>query len=113
MARSKEDVIKSAVKFGEEVARLFDNVEVYLYGSYYKGTAKNESDIDLAVVSTDFVDMGYIVSLKILNKLRIPIDLDIEPIALLPEEISSPMLGSIASYIKKESILVYKSPVLF
>jgi predicted nucleotidyltransferase len=113
MARSKEEVIESSIKFGKEVSRLFDNVEIYLYGSYLKGTAKNESDIDLAVVSTDFVDMGYIVSLKILNKLRIPIDLDIEPIAILPDEMENPMLGSIASYIKKESQLVYKSPALF
>ena len=32
------------------IADLFDSAKVYLYGSYSKGTAHPESDIDVAVI---------------------------------------------------------------
>lgn len=108
MARERNEVINSAIRYGELLSTLFDDVEVRLYGSYHHNTANQHSDIDLAVISSDFADMDYLLSLKLLNRLKINIDVDIEPISLTPEELQNPLLGSIAAVVAKDSELVYR-----
>jgi len=108
VVRTKNEVLATATLFGQKVSELFENVEIRLYGSHYKNQAKAGSDIDLAVISPDFNDMNYLLALKILNRIKNKINVEIEPIAITPEEMTSPELGSIASYISKESLLVYK-----
>jgi predicted nucleotidyltransferase len=107
MVRSKDEILKSANLFGEKVSELFDDVQIRLYGSYYRNEARPGSDIDLAVISPDFNEMNYILALKVLNRIKNKIDVEIEPIALTPEEMETPEIGSIASYISKENLLVY------
>jgi predicted nucleotidyltransferase len=109
MARSRSEVISSAQKYGELLSTLFDDVEVRLFGSYHHNNANQHSDIDLAVISSDFADMDYMLSLKLLNRLKVNIDVEIEPISLTPEEFQHPELGSIASVIAKDSVLIFKS----
>lgn len=108
MARSRAEVINSAVKYGELLSTLFDDIEIRLFGSYHHNTANKHSDIDLAVISSDFADMNYMLSLKLLNRLKINIDVEIEPISIIPDELQNPKIGSIASVISKDSELVYK-----
>lgn len=108
MVRKKTEVKRIAKKYGEYLSQIFDDVEIRLFGSYYTGKAKEGSDIDLAVISPDLGNMDYLLSLKILNRLKIPIASDIEPISLTPEEIKKPRLGSIAHSISKNSELMYK-----
>jgi predicted nucleotidyltransferase len=108
VVRSKDEILKSAKLFGEKVSELFDDVQIRLYGSYYRNEAHSGSDIDLAVVSPDFNEMNYILALKVLNRIKNKIDVEIEPIAITPEELENPDIGSIASYIAKSSLLVYK-----
>ena len=95
MARTKEDVIKSVTAYASVLDKLFDNLQVRLYGSYHKGLQTDHSDIDVAVISDDFRFIDYFVSLKLLQRLKIDIDLDIEPISLTPEEFKNPEVGSI------------------
>ena len=46
----KEQVIEIVKAYKEIVLTQVRDAEVYLYGSYSKGTARPESDIDVAVV---------------------------------------------------------------
>ena len=74
------------------VSRFIDMIKkdirvdmAYLYGSYSKGRQRKDSDIDVAVVSPDFI--GDIIEDKIrLMKYRRTIDLRIEPRPFLPDE---------------------------
>jgi len=50
MALSKDEVIKIVQEFIQLLRQHYDIREVYLFGSFAKGTAKEYSDIDLAVV---------------------------------------------------------------
>jgi predicted nucleotidyltransferase len=50
MALSKDQVIKVVQEFIQLLRQHHDVREVYLFGSFAKGTAKEYSDIDLAVV---------------------------------------------------------------
>ncbi len=52
--------------------------QVYMFGSYAKGTYDDNSDIDVAVVAHDFTGDRFEDSLK-LRKLRRKIDCRIEP----------------------------------
>lgn len=46
----KEQVINIVKEYKKLVSNTIDNAQVYLYGSYSKGTAHTDSDIDVAVV---------------------------------------------------------------
>jgi len=50
MALSKDEVIKMANGFLELLRRTHDVRQAYLFGSFAKGTAKDYSDVDLAIV---------------------------------------------------------------
>lgn len=46
----RNDAIRLARKFKESIVDRFHPTKVYLYGSYSKGTQREDSDIDVAVV---------------------------------------------------------------
>ncbi len=48
----KKQVINIVKDYKNALAGLFPVYSVYLFGSYSKGTAKSDSDIDVAVVVT-------------------------------------------------------------
>jgi predicted nucleotidyltransferase len=50
MALSKDEVIKIASGFLEIIRREHDVRQAYLFGSFAKGTARDYSDVDLAIV---------------------------------------------------------------
>jgi predicted nucleotidyltransferase len=58
----KEQVIEIVKEYKKAVLKQICDAKVYLYGSYSKGTAHPESDIDVAVVvpaiQDDWLDMS-------------------------------------------------------
>ena len=50
MALSKDEAIKIANGFLQIICREHDVRQAYLFGSFAKGTAKDYSDVDLAIV---------------------------------------------------------------
>jgi uncharacterized protein len=69
---------------GRRIGREFHPQRVILFGSHARGTANDDSDIDLLIVGP-FAGTGFRYSLQILNvlDLRLPIDL----ITYRPEDI--------------------------
>ena len=64
-------------KYIKEISEHYDIKEVYLFGSYAKGTYDNDSDIDIAIVLDSDVDtIDLMVDLMMLTR---NIDLRIEP----------------------------------
>jgi predicted nucleotidyltransferase len=60
--------------------------KVILYGSYAEGTFREGSDIDLIVISRDFIDRNYWERIDILTDAIYEIFEPIEAIGLTPEE---------------------------
>jgi predicted nucleotidyltransferase len=84
MAASKALVINLIKQY---ITRLKENnipvEKVFLFGSYIKGTPREDSDIDIAVISTAFKGDRYQDRRRIVP-LRRGIDSRIDPIPLTP-----------------------------
>ncbi len=76
--------INQIQEVGERIGREFDPQRVVLFGSHARGTAGEDSDVDLLVVM-QFQGKSFHKSLEILNRIdvRFPIDL----IATRPEDV--------------------------
>ena len=84
------DKIKSIInKYIDEVKRNKIVVEkVYLFGSYARGTATEDSDIDIAIISNDFKGDRF-DDRRLLVPLRRQIDWRLEPIPFRPEDFTN------------------------
>lgn len=60
---------------------------VILYGSYAAGTAGEESDIDLVIISSDFARYDFPERLSFLSRATLHIDAPLEAIGYTPDEI--------------------------
>jgi len=78
--------------------------QIYLFGSYAKGTAKEESDIDVAVVVKK-IGEDYLEQTTKLFQLRRKIDLRIEPVLFEKDNDISGFLEEIQS----NGVLVYNT----
>jgi len=74
----KAAVVDKVKRYAGVVCNYFPVQKVILFGSYAKGTAHEESDIDVAVI-VDKVD-NILESELTLYKLRHDIDVSIEPV---------------------------------
>ena len=77
----KKQIIKLVEDFAREIQSDFSPKKIYLYGSYAKGNATEDSDIDVALVYDEYNE-DYFNALTELYRLRRNIDTRIEPIIL-------------------------------
>jgi len=77
----KEAAIVLAERFSELVSQHIPARRIVLYGSYAKGTAEPDSDIDIAVI-VDKLQGDYLDEQAKLYKLRRLIDFRIEPVLI-------------------------------
>lgn len=78
--------------------------EAFIFGSYVKGTPREESDIDVALISDAFTGDRFEDRMKIVP-LRRSIDCRIEPMPFRPEDFYNG--GSFADEIKKTGKKIY------
>ena len=99
MAVATDSVIEAVKKYIRELER--NNIpiqEAIVFGSYAKGDPKEESDIDIALVSTAFTGDRFEDRRKIVP-FRRKIDNRIEPIPFRPEDFEQG--GNFVDEIKK------------
>lgn len=97
----KKYAIKIAKKFSKEIKAIISAENVFLFGSYAKGTNHKWSDIDIAIVVKNF-SFDYFDIYKKLGKISIKLDTRIEPVILNSTKDYSGFLETI----KKEGIKV-------
>jgi len=78
----RKKAIELAKKYSEIVSRNMPVKKILLYGSHCKDTAREDSDIDIAVIM-DSIEGDYLENNVKLFKLRRHIDMRIEPVLLL------------------------------
>ncbi|MDD3686991.1 MAG: nucleotidyltransferase domain-containing protein [Bacteroidales bacterium] len=77
----KREAINIVALYKSLLQNYFQIDSVYLFGSFAKGTNRNDSDIDVAVI-VDHIDGDYFSVNPLLWKLRREIDDRIEPILI-------------------------------
>jgi predicted nucleotidyltransferase len=78
MADGKDSLNKVITSFLDEIQKNFSIDNAYLYGSFAKGTSNKWSDIDIAIISSDFSDDLFDDRLALM-RLAATIDDRIEP----------------------------------
>ena len=78
MANRKDSLNKVITSFLDEIQKVYTLDNAYLYGSFAKGTSNKWSDIDIAIISSDFSDDLFDARLSLM-RLAATIDDRIEP----------------------------------
>jgi len=97
MGKVKDSIIEIAKIYLQEVEKSGIRIgKAYLYGSYSRGENRKESDIDIAIISSDFTGDRFQDALR-LKKLRWNIDLRIEPMPIKSEDFTedNPLVNEI------------------
>jgi len=93
----KKRVLKIIRRFRELLAEKGIRADrIILYGSHAKGTHREDSDIDIVVISPDFAGKDYWERTGILSDIVYSLFEPIEVIAMTPEEWAgseSPVVG--------------------
>ena len=94
----KKDVLNIAREFATAIKTNYDCKQIFLFGSYAKGTNQEESDIDIAVILGEFenpVDMQLE-----LMRVRRKIDSRIEPHPFREKDfnLANPVANEIMQY---------------
>ena len=92
----RDELLRLIKRYSEALSRTMEVDAIYLFGSYSRGTASLDSDIDLLVVSPDFSANLVENQLKLL-RVRREIDYWIEPHPVLRGELASSILFTIAN----------------
>lgn len=100
------DALKKAQTFVDAVRRTGIAVsKASVFGSYARGTATVDSDIDVCIVSSQFGN-DYIEEMVRLRKIALTIDSRIEPVPLTPDD-ANDRLGTLASEIRKYGLTLH------
>jgi predicted nucleotidyltransferase len=78
--------------------------QVILFGSHTKGNAKPDSDIDIAVISSQF-GRDKLKEMMLLRKLALEIDSHIEPLPFSPQDLED-RYSTLSQEIKKYGVLL-------
>lgn len=106
MAFQTDSIIKIAKRYIRELEKNNIRItEAIIFGSYAKGTAKAESDIDIALVSESFSGNRFDDRRRIVP-LRRKIDTRIEPLPFRPEDFYNG--GMMAEEIKRTGKKILK-----
>lgn len=100
----QEKIINIVKKYAELVKQNYSVNQIYLFGSYAKGNAREESDIDVAII-LDKIGDDYLEQSTKLFQLRRKIDLRIEPVLL---ELNNDISGFL-NEIQTNGLKIYQS----
>jgi predicted nucleotidyltransferase len=93
----KRKALEKAKKFSELVIKKYNPKKIILFGSYARGTYRNDSDIDIMVVF-DKIEGSFLEKEVDLYKLRRTIDENIEPVLYEENNDPSGFLESVSDY---------------
>ena len=93
----KREVLEKLKRFSDIVVEKYNPLKIVLFGSYAKGTNKEESDIDVAVI-VEKIDGSFLEKEAGLYKIRRNIDENIEPVLFEAGSDKSGLLENILSY---------------
>jgi predicted nucleotidyltransferase len=105
MNNVQKDGMAVARRYAEHLrTKGYPVVKVYLFGSFAKGKAAPDSDIDIAVVCKPFLLSRAQEAGRLFYETK-DIDMRIEPVALHPEDLEN-RFSTIVQEVKRSGIIV-------
>lgn len=83
--QTRNMIVDIVRRYAAIIEQQYHLKKLYLFGSYAKGNAHEDSDIDIAVISDDFSGDVFVDRLALM-KLRHDVDVRIEPHPFLTED---------------------------
>ena len=83
------EVMKALDVFMAAVREVVPVEAAYVFGSVARGDASEDSDLDVAVVSSHFRSMRRIDAITLLLSKTIGLGIDLQPIPMTPEDLAS------------------------
>ncbi|MCI8827605.1 MAG: nucleotidyltransferase domain-containing protein [Ruminiclostridium sp.] len=90
----QKQVLSLAKEYAAAVREVVDATAVFLYGSHAKGTATEDSDIDIAIVVKE-ISGDYLDTMSALWRLTRSVNQNIEPVLLTLEDETSGFLSTV------------------
>ena len=90
----QKQVLSLAKEYAAAVREVVDAPAVFLYGSHAKGTATEDSDIDIAIVVKE-ISGDYLDTMSALWRLTRSVNQNIEPVLLTLEDETSGFLSTV------------------
>ena len=105
MAYTREEVLRIVRTFRDAIDGLVHPDRMILFGSYAVGNARDYSDIDVAVVSSEINDKNYFDLKKKIFKKAMELNSQLEPLCFSSEEFENDWLP-IVPEIKRSGVEV-------
>ena len=106
MANNKNKTIEDIKKFYSQIKDTYKVKRIFLYGSYAKGTANPDSDIDVGVVIEGLEKMDEIKVLSQLYDRTKKVNTLIEPFCISFKDYKKPLPASILADMIKSGIII-------
>ncbi len=108
MARTEDQIRAAVTEYVDALKPEIDVDRVILYGSYSAGVAREESDIDVAVVSPDFASLSPLEVIQVLARRMIHCDSMLMPVGYTPAQFHDPD-NSFAREIARTGKVIYQA----
>lgn len=109
MGKTKQEINKTVKSYLRELAKRNINVErVILFGSYANGNPREDSDIDLAIISSSWNNKSLYNRLITLGRAMWGMGMPMEVLGYTPEEYKNAKPTSFIGEIKRTGKIIYK-----
>lgn len=109
MAKGKVAVKKITKEVVSFLSPFIKVNKLILYGSYRYGIPRQDSDLDIAVISTNFEKMSVLEKIELFSKVIVAIDSRIELKGFSLAEYENPEQASFLEMIKKRGKIIYEN----
>ncbi|MCL4368728.1 MAG: nucleotidyltransferase domain-containing protein [Actinobacteria bacterium] len=86
MVKTASDIKRIVAEYVDKLSRDIKVDKAILFGSYARGNPRDESDIDLAIISEDLAKMDFVRRQEFLGRKTIGCDTLLEPIGYTREQ---------------------------
>lgn len=102
-----DELIKRTIEFLNQRIHV---QQVILFGSHARGQADEWSDLDLAVVSSDFARMSHARRMDLLVEVAMTVDAMVEVRLYTPEDLKEARPTNFLGHILNEGKVVFEQP---
>jgi len=107
MLKTESSLKQLAKEVAEYLVEYIHVDRIVLFGSYLNGSPREDSDIDMVIVSRDFEKMSMLEKMDLLARASMAVDSRVELIGFPQKDYLNPSPVSLLAVIKKTGKVIY------